>query len=155
MSTLLRVVSRFMLAVVFIRDGVDATLNPDDHVERFRKIEPALEKIGAPPVLTSDAKLLSRLAGSATAITGIGLALGKYPRLCAFILAVANFPITVVNNQVWTAKTDSERHEYWRGLVVGSSLAGGLGMAMLDRKGKPSLQAKREIIRNVKSQIEK
>ena len=106
-------------------------------------------------MLTSDAKLLSRLAGSATAIAGIGLALGKYPRLCAFILAVANFPITVVNNPVWTAKTDSERREYWRGLVVGSSLAGGLGMAMLDRKGKPSLQAKREIIRNVKSQIEK
>lgn len=152
MKTLLRFVARPMLAAVFIFDGIDALRNPDNHVERFKKIEPTLEKLGFPPVLTSDAKLLSRVAGTITALTGLGLALGKHPRLCAFTLATVNFPITVVNNPMWVAKTETERKNYWRGLVQGASLAGGLGMAMLDSNGQPSRKVRREIVKAAREQ---
>ena len=155
MKTLLRLISRPMLAAVFIHDGVDALLHPDDHVERFRKMEPTLEKLGAPPVLTSDAKLLSRIAGAATAVTAVGLAIGKYPRICALILAVVNLPITIVNNPVWAAKTDTERKDYTRGLVVGGSLAGGLGMALVDSYGQPSFKVRREIVAATKAKLDK
>lgn len=147
MRTLLRIISRPLLAAVFIHDGLDALRNPGDHVERFRKMEPTLEKIGLPPMLTSDAKLLSRLAGAATAVTAMGLALGKSPRICALILAVVNLPISVVNNPVWAANSAEERKEYTRGLVAGGSLAGGLGMVLADGNGQPSLRVRREIIR--------
>ncbi|EFU79612.1 DoxX family protein [Mobiluncus curtisii] len=151
MRTLLRFISRPLLAAVFIHDGLDALLNPDDHVERFRKMEPTLEKVGLPPILTSDAKLLSRLAGAATAVTALGLALGKSPRICALILAVVNLPISVVNNPVWAAKSTAERRDYTRGLVAGGSLAGGLGMVLADGNGQPSLKARREIARAAKA----
>lgn len=147
MRTLLRIISRPLLAAVFIHDGLDALRNPADHVERFRKMEPTLEKIGLPPMLTSDAKLLSRLSGAATAVTALGLALGKYPRICALILAVVNLPISVVNNPVWAANSTEERKEYTRGLVAGGSLAGGLGMVLADGNGQPSLRVRREIVR--------
>lgn len=155
MKNLLRLLARPMLASVFVFDGLDALRNPDDHVERFKKIEPALEKLGLPPVLTSDAKLLSRLAGAVTAITATGLALGKYPRTCAAILAAVNFPITVVNNPIWVAKTDRERQDYSRGLIVGASLAGGLGMAILDNNGQPSWKVRREIVKATKADLAK
>ena len=98
-------------------------------------------------MLTSDAKLLSRLSGAATAVTAMGLALGKSPRICALILAVVNLPISVVNNPVWAANSTEERKEYTRGLVAGGSLAGGLGMVLADGNGQPSLRVRREIIR--------
>lgn len=148
MKSLLRYISRPLLAAVFIHDGIDAFLNPDDHVERFRKMEPTLEKVGLPPVLTSDAKMLSRVSGAATAATALGLAVGKYPRICALILAVVNLPISVVNNPVWAAKSPAERKEYTRGLVAGASLAGGLGMVLADANGQPSLKVRREIIKS-------
>ncbi|MDY6076408.1 DoxX family membrane protein [Mobiluncus sp.] len=151
MRTLLRFISRPLLAAVFIHDGLDALRNPADHVERFRKMEPALEKIGLPPMLTSDAKLLSRLAGAATAATALGLAIGKSPRICALILALVNLPISVVNNPVWAANSPEERREYLRGLVAGSSLAGGLGMVLVDANGQPSLKVRREIINAAKA----
>lgn len=153
MKTLLRLVARPMLASVFFFDGWDALRNPDDHVERFKKIEPALEKMGLPPVLTSDARLLSRLAGFLTAASAVGLALGKYPRSCAALLAMVNFPITVVNNPIWVAKSPKERRCYSRGLVVGAALAGGLGMAILDDSDHPSKRMRREILRAAKAEL--
>lgn len=153
MKTLLRWLARPMLAAVFVFDGIDAVRNPDDHVERFKKIEPMLEKIGLPPILTSDARLLSRVTGAITALSATAMAFGKYPRFNAALLATVNFPITVVNNPLWVAKTDSERQNSLRGLVVGASLAGGLGMAILDSKGQPSWKVRRQIIKDTKSEL--
>ncbi|EFM45135.1 DoxX family protein [Mobiluncus mulieris ATCC 35239] len=155
MKTLLRLVARPMLASVFFFDGLDALRSPDDHVERFKKIEPALEKLGFPPVLTSDARLLSRLAGFITVASALGLAAGKYPRTCAALLAAVNFPVTAVNNPMWMAKTPGQRRNYTRGLVVGASLAGGLGMAILDDDDQPSKRMRREILRAAKVELAK
>lgn len=142
-----------MLASVFLRDGIDAALHPDEHVEKFKKVEPLLEKAGLPPVLTSDAKLLARVSGALTAIAAAGLAIGKAPRACALLLAVLNFPITVVNNPVWAANSKAEKTMFSRGLVVGGALTGGLGMAVLDTQGKPSWRYRRAIVRETKANM--
>ncbi|MDO5672202.1 MAG: DoxX family protein [Actinomycetaceae bacterium] len=139
MWTLLRILARPMIAAIFIRDGLDAVFKPDSHVERFAKIQPFLERLGLPPVLRSDAVFLSRLLGGVTTLAALGMALGRAPRLCAAVLAAANFPITIVNNPVWAASDDEERAAFSRGLLQGAALTGGLGMVMVDLQGKPSL----------------
>lgn len=130
MKTALRVVGRFLLSAVFVRDGLDALLSPDTHVERFKRIEPTLEKSGLPPLLNSDAKLGSRALGAVTLLAGLGLAFGRLPRLCALVLSLVNLPITVINNPLWAAEGQRERESFTHGLLAGASLAGGLALAL-------------------------
>ncbi len=128
-----------MLASYFVADGADAVLHPAAHVEKFRKVQPLLERAGVPPVLASDAAMLSRLMGAVSAAAGTCLALGKYPRSAALTLAAINIPITVINFPVWTASDGADRKEKLRGLLRGLGMGGGLLLAAADRDGKPSL----------------
>lgn len=57
---ILRSFARPMLAAPFIVDGLDALVRPSRHVEKFEKVAPTLERAGLPPVLTSDARMLTR-----------------------------------------------------------------------------------------------
>ena len=99
--SLLRRVVRPMLAAPFIIDGLDAVLHPSRHVEKLERVLPTLEKAGAPPVLTSDAVMLTRATGAVSVAAGIGLATGAAPRSSAVVLAALNLPLTLVNNPVW------------------------------------------------------
>lgn len=128
-----------MLAAYFIADGLDALRKPGSHVERFRKVQPLLERAGVPPVLASDAAMLARASGAVSAIAGLCLATGRRPRTAALVLAVLNIPVTLVNNPVWAATDDEERKEKLKGLLRGLGLGGGLLLAASDRDGKPSV----------------
>ena len=101
---ILRSFARPMLAAPFIVDGLDALVRPSRHVEKFEKVAPTLERVGLPPVLTSDARLLTRASGAVSLVAGLGLAAGRAPRTNATILAALNVPLTVVNNPVWAVK---------------------------------------------------
>lgn len=138
--SLLRHTSRALLAAPFIADGVDAIRNPEPHIEKFEKVTPTLERIGLPPVLTADARLLARVSAAMSVAAGLGLALGKAPRACAAFLAVLNLPIAVINHPVWTIRDLRERNENLRGLLRSGALAGGLLLAAADYEGRPSLQ---------------
>ena len=94
---ILRSFARPMLAAPFIVDGLDALVRPSRHVEKFEKVAPTLERVGLPPVLTSDARLLTRASGAVSLVAGLGLATGRAPRTNATILAALNVPLTVVN----------------------------------------------------------
>ena len=131
--------ARPLVASAFIADGVDAILHPDKHAEKFRRVEPALQRFGVPPALTADARTLARVSGAVTAISALMLATGRNPRTSALTLAVMNIPLTVVNNPVWAASGKEQRQEYVSGLLRGLSVAGGLLYAAADRGGKPSL----------------
>ena len=100
----LRAFARPMLAASFVLDGVDALTRPARHVERFEKVSPLLEKVGLPPVLTSDARMLTRACGAVSVAAGLGLATSRAPRTCAAVLAGLNIPLTLVNNPVWAVK---------------------------------------------------
>ena len=84
---ILRSFARPMLAAPFIVDGLDALVRPSRHVEKFEKVAPTLERAGLPPVLTSDARLLTRASGAVSLVAGLGLAAGRAPRTNATILA--------------------------------------------------------------------
>ena len=88
----LRAFARPMLAASFVLDGVDALTRPARHVERFEKVSPLLEKVGLPPVLTSDARMLTRACGAVSVAAGLGLATSRAPRTCAAVLAGLNIP---------------------------------------------------------------
>src|SRR5690554_4322345 len=134
-----RRLARPLLASSFVATGVDALLHPDSHVERFRKVEPALEKAGIPPAIASDTRLLVRVSGGITAVAGLMLATGRNPRSAALTLAAITVPVTLVNNPVWTSTGKDRKKEMRRGLLTGASLVGGLVIAGLDRDGRPSL----------------
>ncbi len=128
-----------MLAAPFIADGLGAALHPHDHVERFRHVTPLLEKVGVPPVLTSDATMLTRVSGVVSVLSGLMLATSRTPRTAALTLALLNVPLTLVNNPVWAASSPEQRKRYKSGLLRGVGLGGGLLLAAADRDGKPSL----------------
>ena len=127
---ILRSFARPMLAAPFIVDGLDALVRPSRHVEKFEKVAPTLERAGLPPVLTSDARMLTRASGAVSLVAGLGLAAGRAPRTNATILAALNIPLTVVNNPVWAVRGAKARKEALSGLLRG---------AAVDRQGRPSL----------------
>lgn len=147
----LRALARPMLAASFVVDGIDALVRPRRHVEKLEKVTPALEKAGLPPVLTSDATLLTRASGAVSVVAGLGLATGTAPRTCAAVLAALNAPLTVVNNPVWTASGADERKEALSGLLRGAAVGAGLLLAVVDREGRPSLAWQ---VRNARQQRE-
>ena len=136
--SLLRRVVRPMLAAPFIIDGLDAVLHPSRHVEKLERVLPTLEKAGAPPVLTSDAVMLTRATGAVSVAAGIGLATGAAPRSSAVVLAALNLPLTLVNNPVWAIE-DAARAEAVSGLARAGAVGAGLLLAAVDRGGRPSL----------------
>lgn len=136
---MLRSFARPMLAAPFIVDGLDALVRPSRHVEKFEKVAPALERAGLPPVLSSDARMLTRASGAVSLVAGLGLAVGRAPRLNAAILAALNVPLTVVNNPVWAVQGTGTRKETLSGLLRGAAVGAGLVLAAVDRQGKPSL----------------
>lgn len=134
-----RKIARPMLAAYFVADSVDALRRPEAHAERFRNIQPVLERAGVPPVLSSDAVMLTRVAGAIGAVAGLCLATGRRPRTAALTLALLNIPVTLVNNPVWQATDAEDRREKLLGLLRGLGLGGGLLLAAADRDGKPSV----------------
>ncbi|MDO5747176.1 MAG: DoxX family protein [Actinomycetaceae bacterium] len=163
--TILRSIARPLLASVFIYDGCDAILDSRSHASRFLDVQPMLEKVGVPPVISSDAQMLAKISGGITAGAGLGFALGIAPRTNAALLAAINLPITLINafssvstslleapdtlddtaelNQV--SNDDPPTTQAMRNrdalhtFLQGAAVAGGLLLAIFDREGKPSL----------------
>jgi len=150
---LLRIVARPALAAPFIVDGIDALARPKRHAEKFEQVQPALEKAGLPPVLHSDAELLTRISGAVSLAAGLGLATGRAPRTCAAVLAALNLPLTLVNNPVWAMKGQDARKQALSGLMRGTAVGAGLALCAVDRQGRPSLAWRRENRRQVKAAI--
>ena len=121
---ILRAFARPMLATSFVLDGIDALTRPARHVERFEKVSPLLERAGLPPVLTSDARILTRACGAVTVAAGLGLATSRAPRTCAAVLAALNLPLTLINNPVWAVKGRQAHAEALSGLARGPSIPG-------------------------------
>lgn len=114
------------LALPFVLDGIDAARHPEEHLERFERVEPLLVQAGLPPMMRSDAKALTRLSGIGAAAAGVAFSLGIAPRLTGAALLAACVPVRVVNNPIWTARDDQERARYRSGLLGGAAVGAGL-----------------------------
>lgn len=114
------------LAAPFLIDGVDAMRRPDVHAARLVPFEPILTRLGLPPMLRQDQRLLSQVSGAACALAALGLLTGTATRASALALATFNVPVTVVNHPIWAARDEAERDRHVTGLLRGLALGAGL-----------------------------
>lgn len=134
--SILRALARPLLATPFAISGVDALARPAGHRERARVMEPMADKAGI-ELTDNTIDLATRALGLTQILGAAGLATGKFPRLCAAVLAVVQLPLALANNPVWLHK-GAERRADLAGLATSAGLMGGLGLAAADLAGKPS-----------------
>ncbi|WP_054952507.1 DoxX family protein [Flaviflexus massiliensis] len=136
--TIITALARPLLAVPFIASGVDAVRNAPDHVETVERVNPTFEQLGIGELSAGTITTLTRAVGAVRIVAGIGMALGKKPRIAALTLAGTELALGAVRNPVWLSEGE-ERKQHIAGLVSSIGLAGGALVAAGDRRGKPSL----------------
>ena len=132
---LLRTFARPVLATTFVVEGVDAVTRPAGHVRRFQRVYSPWERLGLPPLLNADVRMMTRAAGVVSVAAGLGLASGRAPRSCALALAALNVPLTLVNHPLWLSRDQEEWREAVLGWVRRATLGAGLLLAAVDREG--------------------
>lgn len=150
---ILRLIARPLLAAPFVVDGWSALRFPTTHVQRARSITSVLDGVGV-DLDDDQLALATRVTGGATVVAGLCLAVGRFQRPAAAVLAASALPIAVVNNPVWKAKTPESRDTMRTGLLKSLGLFGGLLFASADRRGAPSLAWRRQARREQKALID-
>jgi putative oxidoreductase len=140
---ILRRLARPLLASVFVAGGLDTLRDPES---RVKLAQPALDKFveqagdKLPSVVPADPVTLVKLDAAIKVVAGAALALGKFPRLSALLLAVSLLPTTFAGHPFWRYEDPSERAAHRTHFLKNLSLLGGLLLASADTAGKPSLR---------------
>ena len=131
--SLARLIARPLLASSFVLTGLDRVRKPEESGERLRptlrraaSVFPQLEAVAAKPALAA------RCIGAALVLSGLMLALGKFPRFSAFVL-VGSSAVTGFNDNAAESRLLTSNR------VKNLSLAGGVLLASVDTDGAPSL----------------
>lgn len=139
---ILRRVARPLLASIFISGGIDQLRNPE---QRAEAAAPVLDKtVGQvedklPDQMPTDALSLVKVDGAVKVGAGLMLALGKFPRLSATLLAGSLIPTTAAGHRFWEYEDPKERSAQQIHFFKNLSLLGGLLLASADTHGKPSV----------------
>ncbi|MCL1899921.1 MAG: DoxX family membrane protein [Promicromonosporaceae bacterium] len=136
----LRRLARPLLAAPFVYDGVRAITKPDVHVATARA---ALEKLATrtdafDEVTDQQLKAAVRAHAGATAILGVALGAGVFPRAAAAGLAALTLPLVAANLPV-TEKDKTARQANVQPFVTSLGRLGGALFASSDPQGRPSL----------------
>lgn len=134
--TLVRKVARPLLAAMFVKGGWDALRNPGS---RAAKAAPLVEQVSGPLRLPNDPELLVRANGAAMVGGGALLAIGRFPRVAATVLAGSLVPTTVAGHPFWTETDPAKRKQQQQHFLKNLGLLGGLLLAAVDTEGKPGL----------------
>lgn len=135
---LLRAFARPLLAAPFLADGISALRDPAPHVERVRAVWPTARRLGAPELSEDEARTATRVLGGVSVAAALGLLVPPLARPSATVLAVLSVPLALTNNPVWLDPAGPERGAHAEGLVRSLALTGGLAIASVDRRGRPS-----------------
>jgi uncharacterized membrane protein YphA (DoxX/SURF4 family) len=124
-----------MMSATFIATGLDTLRHPDpaaaDHVA------PTLAK--NVPYLPDDPEAVVKVVAGVQVGAGLALALGRFPRLSAALLAGSLVPTTLAEHRFWE-ETDPERKAVQRThFLKNVALLGGLVLAAVDTEGRPGL----------------
>jgi putative oxidoreductase len=122
---------------MFITGGLESLRHP------ARKV-PAVEQVAPPiarrlPYLPEDPEALVRVNGAVQVGAGLMLALGRFPRLSAALLAGSLLPTTLTEHRFWEEKDDARRAQQQIHFFKNLSMLGGLILAAVDTEGRPSL----------------
>ena len=133
----LRAIARPMLASIFIVQGWDTFRNPGKVAPRA---EPVVQRIAERvPAVPDDTEQAVRLNGAIQVAAGTMLALGRFPRLSALVLAATLVPTTAAGHRFWETDDKQERAQQRVHFLKNVSMLGGLLIAAADTAGEPSL----------------
>ncbi|WP_182708044.1 DoxX family membrane protein [Thermomonospora cellulosilytica] len=122
----IRAVARPLVATSFIVSGMERLRDPRSRAEELApSIKPIADRVDW--LAGKDPEMLVRVQGAIGVGAGTLLALGRFPRLSALLLAASLLPTLVAEHQYW-AEDDPERRETERSLLL---LKGGLAAALL------------------------
>ncbi|MCI2418654.1 DoxX family protein [Saccharopolyspora sp. K220] len=139
---LIRRLARPMLAAVFIYGGIGVLRDTPSHA---KAAAPLLEKTtgpikdSLPERLPTDPETLVRIDAAVKIGAGTLLALGKFPRLAALLLAGSIVPTTLVGHAFWEIDDPEKRADQQVHFIKNIGLLGGLLITAVDTGGKPSV----------------
>ncbi|MFT3943559.1 MAG: DoxX family protein [Ancrocorticia sp.] len=150
--SILRALARPLLATPFVVSGIDALIRPANHRERAENVAPLLDKAGY-PLTEKQMDRATRALGLTNVLCGAALAVGKFPRFSALVLAATEVPVALANNPVWLHKGAERRKDLLR-LTEAAGLLGGVLLAASDLAGKPSRSWRRMYKQDLRQQLE-
>jgi len=138
---LVRRIARPMLASTFIFGGIDTLRNPQSRVAGAR---PVVEKLTEqadkqlPVQVPRDVEQWVKIDAGVKVGAGALLALGRFPRLSALLLAGSIVPTTLAGHRFWEAEGAAKQGQLIH-FLKNLGLLGGLLLAAVDTEGKPSV----------------
>ncbi|MFD1826175.1 MULTISPECIES: DoxX family protein [Mumia] len=134
--TLLRTAARPMLASMFVSGGVNALRNSPALAVKVKPVSDRLaalaESVAPGTRLPTDPVTLVRINAAVQVTFGTALALGRFPRLSALVLAGTLAPTTVIGHPFWKETEPEAAAGHRKQFVKNASILGGLLMATLD-----------------------
>jgi uncharacterized membrane protein YphA (DoxX/SURF4 family) len=113
-----------LIASIFIRGGLDATMNPEGKVKKAEMVTgPIAKRI---PVLPDDTETLVRINGVTQVVAGATLSLGILRRLSAAVLIATLVPTTLAGHRFWEELDDGARNMQITQFAKNVGLLGGL-----------------------------
>ncbi|MFH5878022.1 DoxX family protein [Arthrobacter sp. NA-172] len=134
--SLVRFLARPMLASSFVIAGLNKLKNADDTA---KQLSPLLRRASTSLPFPADEKMLARVIGGTQVGAGALLALGKYSRFSATLLAGISALNTFVEWRSADISTKEGRLARRAKLLKNISLTGGVLLAAVDTAGKPGL----------------
>jgi putative oxidoreductase len=126
-----------MLASIFIVQGFDSLLHPDTKAPAAEPVvRPLAERV---PVVPDQVEQAVRLNGAVQLVAGSLLAIGRFPRLSAAVLAASLLPTTAAGHRFWESDDKQERTQQKIHLLKNVTILGGLLIAAGDTAGNPSV----------------
>jgi len=122
---------------MFITGGLDSLRHPEPKASAAEPVAPPIAK--RLPYLPEDPESLVRINGAVQVGAGLMLALGRFPRLSAALLAGSLVPTTLAGHRFWEEEDDIRRAQQQIHFFKNLSMLGGLILAAVDTEGRPSL----------------
>ncbi|HEY4023418.1 MAG TPA: DoxX family protein [Pseudonocardiaceae bacterium] len=136
---MIRRLAKPLIAAIFIVGGIDTLRHPE---AKIAQVEPFLRKaLGSvqdslPEQVPTDPATLVKLDAAVKVGAGLALALGKFPRLAAFALAVGLIPTSLGAHAFWEHEDPKARAAQQVQFVKNLGLLGGLLLVISERREK-------------------
>jgi putative oxidoreductase len=141
--TLTRLITRPMLASMFVVGGVGALKDPAGKAKAAQpvtdKVVPLAQRLAPGLPIPTDPVTLVRINGAVQVVAGLALATGRAPRLAALVLAASLVPTTAAGHRYWEQQDPETRAGQKVQFFKNVSMLGGLLIAAGDTDGKPGV----------------
>jgi uncharacterized membrane protein YphA (DoxX/SURF4 family) len=138
---IMRRIARPLLAAAFVSGGIESLRNPKPRIQAAEPlVDKAVDQVKdkLPDQISTDAESLVKIDAAVKIGAGLALALGKFPRLAALLLAGTVIPTTAAGHRFWECEDLQERAAQQVHFFKNLGLLGGLMLAAGDTHGKPS-----------------